>query len=286
MKKYLPFIPFLMVLDLSAQEIGPANGSLVVAGGGVKDVAIFERFLDLAGGHDVPIVVIPTAGGRESYDQNWRGLLSFKRVGATDLTVLNTYDREVADTDEFAAPITKAGGVWFSGGRQWRLADSYLNTKVHQALWELLNRGGAIGGTSAGATIQGSYLARGDTKTNTVMMGDHEEGLAFLKNVAVDQHLLKRNRHFDLIEIIRARPDLLGIGLDEDTAIVVRGDRFEVIGQSYVAIYDHNRSIDSGGQFYLLAPGDRFDLKTREAFRPRTTEEPIERVIDKNWTGK
>ena len=87
MKKYLLFIPILMVLDLSAQEVGPANGSLVVAGGGVRDVAIFERFLDLAGGTDVPVVVIPTAGGRESYDQNWRGLLRFKRVGATDLTV-------------------------------------------------------------------------------------------------------------------------------------------------------------------------------------------------------
>ena len=108
-------------------------------------------------------------------------------------------------------------------------------------------------GASAGATIQGSYLARGDTKTNTIMMGDHEEGLAFIKNVAIDQHLLKRNRHFDLIEIIQARPHLLGIGLDEDTAIVVRGDRFEVIGQSFVAIYDHNRTLDSGGQLRLPA---------------------------------
>ncbi|MCG8607658.1 cyanophycinase [bacterium] len=286
MKKYLLITPLLLVAELSAQEIGPANGSLVVAGGSIRDATIFERFLDLAGGRDVPIVVIPTAGGRESYDQNWRGLLRFKRLGATDLTVLHTYDREVAATDEFAAPIKKAGGVWFSGGRQWRLADSYLNTKVHEALLELLDRGGVIGGSSAGATIQGSYLARGDTKTNTIMMGDHEEGLAFLKNVAVDQHLLKRNRHFDLIEIIQARPDLLGIGLDEDTAIVVRGDRFEVIGQSYVAIYDHNRSLDSGGQFYFLAPGDRFDLKTRKAFRTRRTEEPLERVTEKSWTEK
>jgi cyanophycinase len=67
------------------------------------------------------------------------------------------------------------------------------------------------------------------------MMGDHEEGLAFFGNVAIDQHLLMRNRQFDLIEVIEAHPELLGIGLDEDTAIVVSGDNFQVIGQGYVS---------------------------------------------------
>ena len=266
-----------------AQEIGPANGSLVIVGGALKDQTILKRFLDLAGGADVPIVVIPTAGGREDYNQYWRGLRQFKAAGATSLTVLHTYDPKVADTDEFAQPISEARGVWFSGGRQWRLVDSYFNTKVHAALQALLDRGGVIGGSSAGATIQGSYLARGDTETNTIMMGDHEEGLSFLKNVAIDQHLLKRNRQFDLIEIIEAKPELLGIGLDENTAIVVRGDEFEVIGQSYVAIYDYNRMLDSGGKFYFLSPGDWFNLKTREAFRPTTTREPLERVTKKSW---
>ncbi|MFQ5674508.1 MAG: cyanophycinase, partial [bacterium] len=233
-----------------------------------------------------PIVVIPTAGGRPDYDQYWRGLRQFKEVGATNLTVLHTYDRKVADTEEFVQPINEARGVWFAGGRQWRLADSYLDTKVHEALWALLNRGGVIGGSSAGATIQGSYLARGDTKTNTIMMGDHEAGLAFLKNVAIDQHLLKRNRQFDLIEIIESRPELLGIGLDENTAIVVSGDEFEVVGQSYVAIYDHNRTLDSGGKFYFLSPGDRFDLKKRQAFRMATTRETLQRVTKKRWSEK
>ncbi len=128
MKRCFLMFCLLIAANVSAQEIGPENRSLVVAGGGVRDPAIMERFLDLAGGPDVPIVVIPTAGGGESYDRHWRGLLAFKRLGATNLTVLHTYDREVADTDDFAAPIKTAGGVWFSGGRQWRLADSYLNT--------------------------------------------------------------------------------------------------------------------------------------------------------------
>ena len=137
-----------------------------------------------------------------------------------------------------------------------------------------------IGGSSAGATIQGDYLARGDTQGNTTMMGDHDQGLAFLKGVAIDQHLFQRNRQFDLLEVIRARPELLGIGIDEDTAILVRGDRFEVVGRSYVAIYDAQKQIDSGGEFYLLAPGDKFDLARREAFRSgRGGEGKLERVV-------
>ena len=198
-------------------EIGPANGSLVIVGGAMRDPAIIERFLELAGGKDAPIVVIPTAGGREEYGQYWSGLIQFKEVGATNLTVLHTTDRTAADSEEFVKPIQEARGVFFGGGRQWRLADVYLHTRTHDELWKLLERGGVIGGSSAGATIQGSYLVRGDTKTNTTMMGDHVEGMGFLRNVGIDQHLLKRNRHFDMIDVIKKNPELLGIGLDENT---------------------------------------------------------------------
>jgi cyanophycinase len=258
----------------------------VIVGGGRLDSEILERFLDLAGGADAPIVVIPTAGGGEHYDQYYPGLRLFKAAGATNLTVLHTTDPAVADTEAFVQPLLEARGVWFPGGRQWRLADAYLGTKVHDELWALLGRGGVIGGSSAGATIQGSYLARGDTATNTVMMGDHEVGLGFLRNVAIDQHLLRRNRQFDLLEVITAHPELLGIGLDENTAIIVQGDEFEVIGASYVVVYDAERQLDSGGQFYFLAPGDRYNLKAREATRPRQSASPIDRVVKEPWTPR
>ena len=281
-------LALLMVLPVATagQEIGPENGSLVIVGGGRLHSEILERFLDLAGGADAPIVVIPTAGGGEHYDQYYPGLRLFKAAGATNLTVLHTTDPAVADTEAFVQPLLEARGVWFPGGRQWRLADAYLGTKVHDELWALLGRGGVIGGSSAGATIQGSYLARGDTATNTVMMGDHEVGLGFLRNVAIDQHLLRRNRQFDLLEVITARPELLGIGLDENTAIIVQGDEFEVIGASYVVGYDAERQLDSGGQFYFLAPGDRYNLKAREATRPRQSVSPIDRVVKEPWTPR
>ncbi len=265
------------------QDVGPANGSLVIAGGSLTDPDVFRRFVDLAGGPTAPIVVIPTAGGAPGYDQYFAGRRPFEEAGSRHVTVMHTYDRAVADTDAFVEPLLDARGVWFTGGRQWRLADAYLDTKVHAQLWEVLARGGVIGGSSAGASIQGSYLVRGDTHTNTVMMGDHEEGLGFLRGVGIDQHLLRRNRHFDMVEVVRARPDLLGIGLDENTAIVVRGDRFEVVGQSYVAIYDHRATLDGGGLFYFLAPGDRYDMASRQALRPSRGDEALGRVTDRPW---
>lgn len=271
---------------LGAQEIGPAEGALILVGGALSDSTIVDRFLDLAGGPRAPIVVIPTAGGADDYDQFHPRLKLFRDRGATDLTVLHTYDPEEADGEAFVEPIRRAGGVWFTGGRQWRLADAYLETRTHRELRRLLERGGVIGGSSAGATIQGSYLVRGDTETNTVMMGDHEVGLGFLRATAIDQHLLRRNRHFDLIEVVEARPELLGIGLDENTAILVQGDRFEVLGRSYVAIYDHGARLDSGGRFYFLAPGDVFDLRERRALRPSRSLEPLDRVTDQPWTGR
>jgi len=273
----------LLVPQLDAQEVGPSNGSLVIVGGAMRDPGIMERFLNLAGGPNAPIVVIPTAGGKDEYDQFYQGLNSWRNMGATHLTVLHTNDRTEADSDEFVKAIREANGVWFPGGRQWRLADSYLGTRTAEELWNLLERGGVIGGSSAGATIQGSYLARGDTRTNTIMMGDHEEGFGFLKNTAIDQHVLKRNRQFDLIEVIRARPELLGIAIDENTAIVVQGDDVEVIGQSYVLIYDNQRTIGESGLFYMLAPGDEFNLATREAQRPSRSLAPIGVTQVKPW---
>ncbi len=104
-----------------------------------------------------------------------------------------------------------------------------------------------------------------------------------MKNTAIDQHLLKRNRQFDLIEVIEAQPQLLGIGLDENTAIVVQSDRFEVIGQSYIAVYDNRKMIGETGRFYFLAPGDRYNLATREAVRAQRNMRPLGRVEERQW---
>lgn len=266
------------VVLTAAQSIGPRAGSLVIVGGAMRDPTILARFLELAGGAEAPIVVVPTAGDAADYDQYWSGLRPFRENGARNLTLLHTRDRARADSEAFVKPIAAARGVFFTGGRQWRLADAYLNTRTQRELQQLLDRGGVIGGSSAGATILGSFLVRGDTKGNELMIGDHVTGFGFLKDSAIDQHLLRRNRQFDLIEVIEKHPTLLGIGIDENTAVVVEGDRFDVIGQGYVAIYDAKSIIPPAGRFYLLAPGDRFDLVKREASRASEQYRPLERV--------
>jgi cyanophycinase len=263
---------------LPAQQVGPKTGTLVIVGGAMQDAAIVKRFIDLAGGPGAPIVIVPTAGDADDYDQYWSGTRIFREHGATNITVLHTRDRTIADTEAFAAPLTTARGVFFAGGRQWRLADAYLGTRTQQELQRVLDRDGVVGGSSAGATILGSFLVRGDTKGNELMIGDHVTGFGFLKHSAIDQHLLRRNRQFDLIDVIVKHPELLGIGIDEDTAIVVQGDRFDVIGRGYVAIYDARNALRPPSKFYLLAPGDRFDLATREAGRRSDQYRPLENV--------
>lgn len=252
---------------------GPAKGTLIIIGGGDISEALNKKIMEISGGLQIPIVIIPTADGRDNYDQNFGEAGMLRKMGATNVTVLHTNDRNVANTEEFVKPLIDAKLVWFSGGRQWRLVDSYKNTLTEKMLWQVLENGGTIGGSSAGATIQGSFLARGDTKNNQVMMGDHQDGFGFLKNVAIDQHVLARNRQFDMFEILKNRPELLGIGIDESTAIIVKGDIFEVVGKSYVVVYDGKFWSREGSElkklpekeliFYFLREGDRYNLRER-----------------------
>jgi cyanophycinase len=262
-------------VSLAAADIGPDRGTLVIVGGNLQDPGIIRRFIDLAGGPDAPIVIVPTAGEDAGYDAGWSGLRQWRDNGARNLTVLHTRDRKVADSEAFVGPLRQARGVFFTGGRQWRLADAYLDTLTYRELKAVLDRGGVIGGSSAGATILGSFLVRGDTKGNEVMIGDHTVGFGFLKQSAIDQHVLRRNRQFDMLDVLDKHPELLGIGLDEDTAIVIEGDRFDVIGRSYAVVYGTKPVVGANGRFYFLAPGDRFDLKTRKAMRRAEEWRPL-----------
>ena len=134
-----------------------------------------------------------------------------------------------ADTEEFAKILRDAKGVWFDGGRQWNIVDSYAKTLTEREFHNVLERGGVIGGSSAGATIQGDYLVRGAIAGSDIVMTpepEHEHGFAFLRKVAIDQHINTRNRWDDIIPVIKKYPNLLGIGLSEGTAIVVTGAGF------------------------------------------------------------
>lgn len=244
---------------------GPGNGTLIIVGGGEMPQVIFDRFFEAAGGKDAKLVVVPTAGSEASYDETSRSVKMFQKAGATDVLLLHTRDPKEADTAKFGAVLKDAKAVWFAGGRQWRLADSYLGTKTEAAFHDVLKRGGVIGGSSAGATIQGSYLVRGAPEGNHIMMSPgHEAGFGFLRNAAIDQHLLARKRENDLLPVIRKHPQLLGVGIDEATAIVLKGQTAEIIGKSKVLFYDIALEKTLGEKFYItLDPGDRYNLGAR-----------------------
>ena len=255
----------------SSDTIGPAKGSLVIVGGGKIGPEIAQRFVALAGGPDANYVVIPTAGEDNQMDPAAIQKRFTERFGVQHVTVLHTRDRATAELPSFAEPLRAASAVWFEGGRQWRLVDSYLNTVTEREILAVLDRGGVVGGSSAGATIQGSYLVRGAVEGNSIMMAKgHEQGFALLKNSAIDQHLNTRHRENDLVPVIEAHPDVLGIGLDESTAIVVHGNRFQVIGESRVAIYDGKDH--DGKKYYFLQRGGEFDLSRRAVVQSATSK--------------
>ncbi len=267
--------------QLAAQSTayGPPKGALVIAGGGALDgTGIIERFIELGGGADTGrFVIVPTAGGNRDRTGAIRVyhpdsvLAPWRRRGLKHVTMLHTHDPKVADTEAFVADLSHATAVWFVGGRQWNIVDSYAGTRTYSELHKVLERGGVIAGTSAGATIQGEYLVRGDTRgPDTVMTAEenHQRGFEFLRRSAIDQHINTRNRWDHIIPLIAQQPHLLGIGLSEGTAIVVTGDTFTVVGKWMVAVHDNTRAYQPWEKpYFVLAPGDRYDMNGRRRVR-------------------
>ena len=247
-------------------KVGPVHGSVIVVGGGAQGPEVFAKLIELAGGPDALIVDVPTAGGDTVYGQDWRGTRGLKAAGAKNVYVLHTSNRKVADSDSFIAPIKNARGIWFEGGRHFHIVDSYLGTKTQKALEDILARGGVASGSSAGASILGSYLVRGAPSNDNAIMSypGYETGFAYLRGVGIDQHVVARERLADLADsVIPRHPELLAISEDEGTAWVVQGDIAEIIGRNKAFVYNGKDKNDEGKPFLTLHPGDRYDLATR-----------------------
>ncbi len=267
-------LPFFALQGQETTQYGPPKGALVIAGGGqLNGTGIMERFIALAGGDGAKIVVVPTAGGNlgrdgtpTAYDAE-RVLAGWKARGLTNVHMLHTHDRALADTDSFAAVLRDADAVWFNGGRQWNIVDSYAETLTYRLFHEVLARGGVIGGSSAGATIQGAYLVRGATAGSHIVMTDepnHQEAFNFLRRSAIDQHVDTRDRWNDLIAVMDRFPQYIGLGISEGTAVVVQGDTFEVIGKAAVAVHDRSGSDKvPDPPFIKLSAGDKYDMRAR-----------------------
>jgi len=241
------------------------KGALIIGGGGGLDAAVWKKFIDLAGGPDSLILVIPTANP-DPLPKEPSEMKALIKTGAKNVKVLHTRSKAEANSAEFVAPIKEAKGVWFSGGRQWRFVDSYEGTLSEKAFHDVLRRGGVIGGSSAGASIQSEYMPRGDPLGNLNIIAEgYERGFGFLKGVAVDQHFFARKRTEDMTELMTRYPQLLGIGIDEGTIILVQGSTMEVIGRSKVAVYDRKKEVKPGERDYEELPaGAKYDLVERK----------------------
>jgi len=244
------------------QKMSPtlvAKGALLIIGGGGVTQNMIDSFVESAGGKEARLVVLPTAIDDAAARQS--GVPSFlKRQKVKSITVLPQRWRDEVNGSVFKEALEKATGIWFGGGRQWRFVDAYENTKAVELFNAVLERGGIIAGSSAGASIQAEYMVRGDPLGNQVIMAEgYEHGLSFLKGVAIDQHLTQRGRLKDLRTVVKRFPQLLGIGLDETTAILVRKSKARVLGKNAVFFLNPTSNSES-----RLVEGQVYDLEKRE----------------------
>jgi len=255
------------------------RGHLVLNGGGSKPDVVMKKFIELAGGTDALIVVFPTASEEADTGEYYRKV--FAEYGCSNIRTVEVHSKDDAGDPGIAATVREAGGIWFAGGDQRRITNALLDTVVGEAVDAAFARGAAIGGTSAGTACQSSLMITGDGDFTVINANNVElwKGFGFFDGVIVDQHFVARRRHNRLISVVLEHPELLGVGVDEATAVWVRPDgTFQVLGDGWVVVYDASQATITaapqnrlrkplGGQgliTHILLPGDIFDHKSRK----------------------
>lgn len=246
----------------------------------VKD-GILSRIVLESGGEDAKIVIIPTASSIPvEVGDNY--INAFKKLGCTDLKVLDIRTREQADSLESIEVIRGADCIMFSGGDQSKIAEFISGSNIHAVMRErLMNERIVIGGTSAGAMAMSQEMIRGGSVAESLLVGSvlMGQGLGFMSQLIIDTHFIGRGRFGRVAEAVGHFPDLLGIGLAEDTGIVIEnGEDFTVIGSGMVILFDgqhlaHNNAaiLKEGTPMtmvnlvtHILSVGDKFNLATRQ----------------------
>jgi cyanophycinase len=281
-RRLIIFIVVVMTLSL-CMSANP-NGSLFIIGGGERSEKMMKIFIHLAEQHKSgKIVIFPMASG-VPHEVGPEQTEQFKDFGAkaVEFRILN---REQADLEENVLFLDEVGGVFFSGGVQSRLTDILHGTLVHKKLMEIYERGAVIGGSSAGAAVMSELMITGDEKREVEEGREFSSieadnivtvpGLGFVQEAIIDQHFIRRKRHNRLISLVLENPKLLGIGIDEATAVLISPDKsFEVVGLGNVIVYDASRSqitlhpeqpLSSHNMaMHVLKPGDKFSLISRK----------------------
>jgi cyanophycinase len=260
------------------------RGYIIPIGGAEEkfhNTEILDRFIDVCGGKDARIAIIPTASELADTGRNYEKL--FRKIGVKHAQVLQMETREDCKSSEVTDYISKADGVFMTGGNQLRLSTTLGGTPVAQTIRRRNAEGMHVAGTSAGAAFMPEHMiAGGDEgstpKPNMVTMAP---GLGLTNNFIIDQHFRERDRLGRLLTALAYNPFAMGIGLDEDTAAFIRpGDDLEVVGSGGITIIDPTHlsysSMDRARRddpvslidikLHILVAGGRFEIQSRKAF--------------------
>jgi len=274
---------FLSFSISASAEIKP-KGHLFIIGGGDRSESMMRRFVGLAtktGSGKIVVLSMASA----TPDETGRSLVDeFQRLGVKD-AVYYSFTRQQAENEQSTLLLNGAGGIYFAGGVQTRITEAILDTPVHRKIIELYRAGTVVAGTSAGAAVMSELMITGDEvrkveeghEFETIQAGNIvlARGLGLVKRAILDQHFATRKRHNRLISVVAEHPNLLGVGIDESTAIIVNPDEtFEVIGNKNVIVYDGRRakikirqdkSIALRGlTTHILLSGERFSLRKKK----------------------
>lgn len=276
----------LVLGSATASAAEGARGHLLVIGGGQRPASITNLFVCLVGGPKGKVLILPQASAVADAGRGMEQEL--KALGVGQVHVLRI-DRAGADSDDAIRAVAGATGVYFGGGSQSRLMAVLQGTRVESALRALYADGATMAGTSAGAAVMSRVMITGrETRPlsekeawQTIEAGNvvTADGLGFLADAVVDQHFVRRRRHNRLISLVLERPRLLGIAIDEGTAVWVRPDRtFEVVGDGPVLTLDASGAAveqdqnghglrGSGLRLDVLRAGAQYDLDSRKVTR-------------------
>jgi cyanophycinase len=258
---------------------GRRRGALIIIGGGEDKDGRRTILKEVAGRVRNGHLVVATVASHEpqGYFEDYER--AFDGLGVGKLTELYIHDRAEASETHNIKLIENADGVYFTGGDQLRITSQLGDTPVERALWHLYERGGLVAGTSAGASVMSETMLVGGKGGESALVGDvrMSPGLGFMPDITIDQHFAERGRLGRLLECVAQNPRVLGIGIDEDTAIVVEDDEASVIGRGAVYIIDgmHLTYSNVGEtekpvplsafdvKLHILSERDRYDLRRR-----------------------
>ncbi|MBO6879882.1 cyanophycinase [Winogradskyella sp.] len=245
------------------------------------DEGILYHVVREAGGIDANIVVIPTASSIPvEVGENY--LTAFSTLGCKNIDVLDIRSKEDSETENAIALIKNADCVMFSGGDQSKIANKIGGSTIHKILLDRYKnvKGFVIAGTSAGAMAMAKEMVAGGSAAESFVKGAVKmyKGLGLIPELIIDTHFIRRGRFGRISEAVAQFPKLIGLGLAEDTGLIIKNNRFEVIGSGMVIVFDgrkikhNNHSVLQEGtpmsltnmKTHILSNGDRFNIKNQK----------------------